>query len=232
MDTLKTLVVMGVMAAVGYGVYVSVWQKPEPSTLDNVPPYTTPPTVQIPGLGSSSSQTPGETPSGMTNNPSALFGNGSASGYSANPTADPAPGGSMVAATTAGLAPAANPSGATLIAPPAAASSANATQPGTLAAGPPSLLSSGTSNQVPAATYPSSSSAAASLPGATSLAGSLSDGNFQNKFLAFIDAVQKKLEEGRLAEAHSCLVLCTIVPICPRCRPHKSRSYSTDWPAR
>ena len=37
MNTLKTVVVTVVLMAIGYGVYVSLWQKPEQTAADQAP---------------------------------------------------------------------------------------------------------------------------------------------------------------------------------------------------
>lgn len=75
----------------------------------------------------------------------------------------------------------------------------NVPQGGTSPATSATLLSGSPAGSIPAATDPPSYSSS-SLPSASS-----PDSAFQNKFAEFMQAVQKKLEEGRLSEAHLAL---------------------------
>ena len=68
MNSMKTLVVMGLLAAAGYYTYMYMGQKPESSSADPQA-FPSPPTVQIPGLNSPSPQLAGATSSGPSNAP-------------------------------------------------------------------------------------------------------------------------------------------------------------------
>jgi LysM repeat protein len=197
-------VVMGVMAAVGYGVYVTVWQKPEPPGPDVASTATSPPTVQIPGINSPASQMPGATSLESTNATPVLLGGSSAPAFSANPSAASASGGSMVGAAPVGVSSPGN-GGVTLLAPPNQSGTGGGSQPGILGNASPSAFNSTAPNQVPAATYPPANSFAGPSPAGTSALMSSPGGDFSSKYVAFMDAVQKKLEEGRLPEAQLAL---------------------------
>ncbi len=197
MNSMKTLVVMGLLAAAGYWMYMYMGQKPESSSADS---QSTPslPTVQIPGLNSPSPQLAGTTSSGPASTPAALLGAGGAPPFSANSSPILRPSGSAPGSSAPDNSSAAG-GGVTLLNPPGQTNIPNASQGGSPAGSAPDLLSSAKTGQTPAATYPSPN-VSSSLPG-----GSSSDGMFQGKFAEFMQAVQKKLDEGRLPEAHLAL---------------------------
>ncbi|HEY4761960.1 MAG TPA: LysM peptidoglycan-binding domain-containing protein [Thermoguttaceae bacterium] len=228
MNSLKTLMVMGVLAAVVYGMYVSLWEKPQQSALDDAPPFTGPPTVQIPGLNSAAPQSPGLISSTQVN-PAADFSNSSTTGFPANQSTVTATGGSTVDGVAAAVAPPTSSGSLTLLSPPGSTNATSISQTDAPADAMPGFINNTTTNQAPAATYPSSPSAVTPLPLAPPVAtspvtpspiatstaaqpasGSLpatlsSDSAFQSKFAAFMDAVQKKLDEGKLSEAQLAL---------------------------
>jgi lipoprotein-anchoring transpeptidase ErfK/SrfK len=81
MNTLKTVVVTVILMAVGYGVYVSLWQKPDP----NAASTSSVPTASIPGQGSTNGQSSSVSPPpspGTLGPQSPLFGSNSRSGNS------------------------------------------------------------------------------------------------------------------------------------------------------
>jgi len=195
---MKTLVVMGLLAAAGYYTYMYMGQKPESSSAD-AQAFPNPPTVQIPDLNTPSPQLAGATSSGPVNAPATLLGAGGAPPVPANSSPFLSPSGSTAPGPAAG-----NPStaggGVTLLNPPGQTNTPNASPGNSPAGSTPSLLSSATAGQTPATTYPPSNAAPSSSPAATS-----PDGMFQSKFAEFMQGVQKKLDEGRLPEAHLAL---------------------------
>jgi len=205
MNSMKTLMVMCVLAVGGYWAYMYMGQKPD-SPPANAQTFINPPTVQIPGLNSPAPQLTGATSSGSANtSPTspALIGGGSAPALSANPSPILGSNGSTAGSPAAGVAPPASAGGVVLINPPGPANISNVTiSNAPQSASPstsPSLLSGATAGQAPAATYapPNVSSSALAAPS--------SDNNFQSKFAALMEAVRKKLDEGRLSEAHLAL---------------------------
>jgi hypothetical protein len=197
MNSMKTLVVMCLLAAAGYWMYMYMGQKTESPPAD-AQAFTSPPTVQIPGLNSPSPQVAGGTSSVPENAPATLLGAGSASSLPANSSPIPGQGGSTSGTSIVGNAPPAG-GGVTLLTPPGPTSIPNASQGSVPGGTMPNLLSGAAAGQTPAATYPQPS-AAPSSPAAPS-----SDGTFQGKFAEFMQAVQKKLDEGRLSEAQLAL---------------------------
>lgn len=188
------MMVMGVLAVAGYWMYMYMGPKPDSSPAD-AQAFPSPPTVQIPGLNSPAPQLMGATSSGPASAPSALLGGGSAPPFSANPSPMSAPSVSVPGTPVAGSASPAGAGSVTLLTPPGPTNNPNASLGTSPAIATPSLLSGTKAGQTPAATYPPPDSA--SSPAASSL-----DNNFQGKFAEFMQAVQKKLDEGRLSEAH------------------------------
>jgi hypothetical protein len=197
MNSMKTLVVMCLLAAAGYWMYMYMGQKPESPPAD-AQAFSSPPTVQIPGLNSPSPQVAGGTSSGPANAPATLLGAGGAPSVPANSSPFLSPSGSTTGNPATGPAPPAG-SGVTLLNPPGPTGIPNASQGSVPGGTMPNLLTGAAAGQTPAATYPQPS-ATPSSPAAPS-----SDGTFQGKFAEFMQAVQKKLDEGRLSEAQLAL---------------------------
>ncbi len=181
MNTIKTVVVTVVLMAVGYGVYVSLWQKSEPAAAERASDTPEMPTVQIPGQGSPDVQTAGDSVPPGTNTPpplpgslgsqTPLFGSNSGSGNSAS----------------AGLPSGAGLSGGvTLIPGPSAEKVPNA----------PFIPAPGTAPGAVSPLASPSSGAAANPPG-----GASAQDEFREKYLSFIQQVQKTLDDGKLPEA-------------------------------
>jgi hypothetical protein len=199
MNSMKTLVVLCLLAAAGYWMYMNMGPKPESPPAD-AQALPNPSTVQVPGLNSSPPQLANGGPNGPTTPPATLLGPGSAPPLSAGSSLAPGPGSVMPGNLSAG--PAASPGGsAALLTPPgqgsAPNSAPNTSQSGIPAVATPNLLSGASPGQTPAATYPP--------PDAASSPTSLPDSAFQSKFSEFMQSVHKKLDEGRLAEAHLAL---------------------------
>jgi lipoprotein-anchoring transpeptidase ErfK/SrfK len=211
MNSLKTLFIVAVLGAVAYGVYVSINRNPEtPETTDVAPVWPEAPQVQMPGPGAAMPQYP--PPAGAAADMAPPFSSGPTGTRPGGPLAADAP-------TTAGGSAAAPPY----------ASLGNTTPPTSAPSngGSPLYPSSGdigTSDNVASA---SAALGAASRqgppgygdtqgPGANSLRGPqgppsdpLPGRPAQNvaeeKYMAFLQAVQMKLDEGRLDEALSAL---------------------------
>ncbi|MGA2060648.1 MAG: L,D-transpeptidase family protein [Thermoguttaceae bacterium] len=199
MNSMKTLVVMGLLAAAGYYTYMYMGQKPETTSAD-AQAFPNSPSVQIPGPNSPPSQLAGATPTGPASAPATLLSAGSPPPLSANSSPFLSPSGLTAGSPASSNAPPAG-AGVTLLNPPGQTNIPNATPASSAAGSAPVLLGSPTAAQTPAATgYPPSNAAPSSSPAATS-----ADGMFQSKFAEFMQAVHKKLDEGRLSEAHLAL---------------------------
>jgi LysM repeat protein len=180
MNSMKTMIVMGLMAAAGYWMYMNVGQKPETSP-GNAQAFISPPTVEIPGLNGAAPQMAGANSVSQANNPPALLGGG---------------------ATTAG------DKNVTMITPPMPSDKPNVSQGGAPSGAAPSLLSVAPTDQTPTAVYPppqaSSSQNSSPYTPAQPSTPTL-DNDFQTKFAEFMQTVMKTLDEGRLGEAHLAL---------------------------
>jgi hypothetical protein len=180
MNTVKTVVVTVILLAVGYGIYVSLWQKPDTTASEKDSPA--PPTVQIPGQESSIIQPPGISPksvtsslppTGMLGSQAPLFGTNSRGGNAGGPTAPPPLNSSNDSVT---LIP--GPAGEK---PPAS----------------PSIPSPGIAPGVnPLSSVPPGDTANPS--GSGSLAGR---NDFRANYFSFIKQVEKTLDDGKLPEA-------------------------------
>jgi LysM repeat protein len=206
MSSMKTLIVLCVLSVAGYWMYMNLWQKPETAPA-NAQAYLDPPSVQIPGLPSPASQLTGTPSASSAFSAPTLLGSGSTPAVSSNTNQMPGPFGSTAIDPAANPAPTADGSGVTLLSPPGQNSGQNnpstsqniATSPGT----PQNLLRGSTAATTPTAAYPSPyNSPSASTESSTE---SIPDADFQNTFAELMRAIQKKLDEGRLAEAHSAL---------------------------
>ncbi|MGW8257124.1 MAG: L,D-transpeptidase family protein, partial [Thermoguttaceae bacterium] len=208
METLKTLVVMVVMAGVGYGVYVSVWQKSDATILDNAPAYK-PPNVQVPGLDASGSQTAGSSSVEPAQLGSVSPGNEAAAGQCANSTASNAFGGSCCEMPTNSMASSSSTRRRSdtpaLLSPSAATSQASGTQWGNENGGNnmnagPNLLTSTTPNNNPPTGYHSSAQSTQSIPTTAQAIPGVGQ-NVQSEFTSLMDTVQKQLEANKLSDA-------------------------------
>jgi hypothetical protein len=211
MSSLKTIMVMGVLAAAGYWMYMNMGQKPDSSPAD-AQALSSLPMVQIPGLNSPAPQLAGGTSSAPVGAPPALMGGGVAPAFTTNPSPMPGSGGSIPSSPATGSASPAGAGGVTLINPPSQAGSTdipNVSQGGSTAGAQPSFLSGVKADQTPAATYPPQNASAA--PVASPL-----DSNSQSKFAEFMQAVYKKLDEGRLSEAQLSLSVLYDYPDLPQ----------------
>jgi lipoprotein-anchoring transpeptidase ErfK/SrfK len=220
-NSVKNLLILAVLGAVGYGLYVSlartnVETEPPSGVADFSP---TGPKVELPGkpssggplaLSSSAPQrgaVPGAGQGGTTPPP---FASSPAASPPAVTTLTPYPSSASTTAPsavpplgTASTAPA-GPA-ATLGAPTSPDGIASATPPTAAGAlvGPSSPLRDPTSGDAVRNLTPPSEVAVPS--GVASSTANPSDSVVQNKFTAFMDAVQKNLAEGKLAEAHLAL---------------------------
>jgi hypothetical protein len=223
---LKNLLIIAVLAAVGYGVYVSLARNnadssPPPGVADGWP---TVPKVELPSTKASPS--PGG-PLPLSTPLSAQTSDAVAS----QPTAQPG----VNMGTLAPLAPPPvaastnNPLGAAPSTAPAVPYSSSPMPPSTPVAslGQPTTPATTTNMAMPNALSTTTGSSAAPPVGSTPPAESVrnlapppsasafnnasppaagaTDPLLQSKFAAFMDAVQKKLDEGKLAEAHAAL---------------------------
>ena len=213
MNSMKPIVVLVILAAAGYWMYMNLWQKPasDPTTAQG---SFNPPTVQIPGLNQTAPQLSGVAPIQTTNAAPTLLGSGSPAQYPANPAQNTMPGNTSAANLTNGFPPSTDPNNVTLLAPPGQTNNLIPqlnTSPNAPVGTTPTLLNGATAGQTPTATYPSSGAtsqaplSAAPLSTSPSDAAPSVDGAFQNTFIEFINSVQKNLDEGRLTEAHLAL---------------------------
>ena len=197
MNTVKTVVVTVILMAVGYGVYVSLWQKPEQTAADKAPGAPAMPTVQIPGQGSANMQMPGVSagggPNSMPASPGTLGSQAPLFGSNARNISSgggapglPSAGGSNNGVALIPPAPGAeNPPAAPLLPAPGMGAGSN----------PPSVTPPG---------------------GATNPQGdALSQDEFREKYLSFIQHTQKMLEDGKLSEALNELTTVYELPTLP-----------------
>ena len=216
MNFLKNLLIIAVLAAVGYGVYTSLTKNTEPGQPAGVAAgWPAAPKVELPSAKASTALGGPLALGESTARPSVAAG--SESGGMAAPLAAPAATGPAIAPPMTPVAPYAS-SAAPFAAPPSSSSPAPPASPAvTLGAPVPP-------DAVPAATAASSSwppesqasapeavrnlapppeaAAARSVPPSSASPG---DCMLQSKFVAFMDAVQKKLDEGKFADAHLAL---------------------------
>jgi hypothetical protein len=188
MSSMKTLMVMCVLGAAGYWMYINMGHKLESAPAD-APEYASPPTVQIPGLNTADAQTAAILPGGSSSAPPPLFGGSSQVGIVANTSP----------VSTSGVPSPTDVSGASLLAPPLASNATNSPQVETAPGTTSGLPGGATANQTPSAVYPAPSNA--SPPSISSVP----ENSFQSKFDSLMQAIQKNLEAGRLAESHLAL---------------------------
>jgi LysM repeat protein len=185
MSSLKNLMIVAVLAAVGYGVYASLSRNTDANqSANSLQGWPAVPKVELPGAKSLGTPLAGTIPLGKPSSypPLTPPGGAGASGAAAPPFT-PGP-----AAVAPGSTPGVSPGVAPVVpypssSPPAAAQTTPSDAVRNLGP-PPDVLAGG-------AAAPSAAPAADSL--------------FQAKFSAFMQAVQKKLDEGKLAEAHLAL---------------------------
>lgn len=174
MNTVKTVVVTVVLMAVGYVVYISLWQKPDPASTDKTAESPGGPVVQLPGQESPSTplpqtsaaaNAPSVPPVGTLGSQAPLFGSNSRPMNNAPPAAQPPLGSANDRVT--------------LIPGPAGE------KPPTAPSIPAPVIAPPTADANPA---PASGVAAA-------------PDTFRANYLSFIKQVQAMLDEGRLPEA-------------------------------
>ena len=185
MSSLKNLMIVAVLAAVGYGVYASLSRNTDANQSANSSQgWPAAPKVELPGAKSLGTPLTGTIPLGKPSSyPPLTPPNSAGMSGAAAPPFTPVP-----AAVAPGSAPGVSPGVAPVVpypssSPPAAAQTTPSDVVRNLGP-PPDVLTGG-------AAAPSAAPAADSL--------------FQAKFSAFMQAVQKKLDEGKLAEAHLAL---------------------------
>jgi hypothetical protein len=172
MNTVKTVAITVLLMAVGYGVYVSLWQKPEKNTADKPSDSPAIPTVQMGSPSGSSSQVPrvsvrGSSTSLMSPTPGTL--------------SSPAP---LFGSNSRGGTPGASGNSVTLI-------------PGPNGEKPPATPSI----PAPALT-PDSNLSPAAVSNSPANPGSLKEQEeFLAQYKSFIQSIQKMLDEGKLPEA-------------------------------
>ncbi|OHB72867.1 MAG: hypothetical protein A2V70_04455 [Planctomycetes bacterium RBG_13_63_9] len=206
MNSMKTLLVVAVLAAVAYGVYLQINRNPQTASLpEGAPEWVEPPNVQMPGPGMESPQLPLGAPSPGTwaetgpapaysLGPATLAGNGStAMGPPAYPVPPPTSSASPYGSVAQEAPPAyqgplpnssASPYGSVAQEPPPA-------YPGENLGGPSASVPSGPNAAIPNAGLPG-----AGLPEALGAAGGAAGGS--NKFAAFMQGVYAKLDKGDL----------------------------------
>ena len=211
MNSLKTLFIVAVLGAVAYGVYVSINRNPEtPATTDIAPVWPEAPQVQMPGPGAAMPQYP--PPAGAAADMGPPFSSG--------PTGAPA-GGPFAAdtSTTAGGSAAAPPYAPLGTPAPPLGTVTNGGQPpyhssGDIGASGNVASTSTTlgagSRQGPPGYGDTQGLGANSLrgpqgPPSDRLPGGPAQNGAEEKCIALHQAVQAKLDEGRLAEALSAL---------------------------
>jgi len=215
MSSLKTLVIVGLLAAVGYGVYVSMTRSPRPSTDPGANPTwsnNTPgtaqnaPKVQVPGPGTAAPQLPSSSAAAANSK-----GGGIGLPFSPGPASAAGPSGTPPVPALPGSVAGTGPS--SLAPPPAFVGTAgpSAEMPRDIA--PPSTLS-------PPPGYPAIAEKAAP-PSVYSAAGSAAgnpqslDGEMLAKFTAFMQSIQAKLDEGHLDDGLKDLTMLYNVPELP-----------------
>jgi lipoprotein-anchoring transpeptidase ErfK/SrfK len=210
MNSLKTLFIIAVLGAVAYGVYVSINRNSEtPGALDNAPAWPEAPQVQIPGPGAATPQFP---PGGSGVEMAPRFSSGQAS----------VPSGDQMAADTAMAGRGSMP------APPYGSLGSSAPAIGTPPHGTPGAYpfasgAGGSGDTAAGGIAPRAGNvtaapgdaetlglAANSLRGTQSptsdpVAGRVAQARAEDKFAALMEAIQAKLDEGHLAEAHLAL---------------------------
>jgi lipoprotein-anchoring transpeptidase ErfK/SrfK len=206
MNSLKTLFIIAVLGAVAYGVYVSINRNPEtPPASDSAPAWPEAPEVQLPGPGAATPQFPPAVSGGDT---APRF----SSGLTAAPADGPLAAGSPRTASGANAAPPYASLGTP--APPIGAPPTG-TAPAYPSTGAPAAAGSvaspdtagGAGNLRGAPSHADTSGLAANslrpAPGSVSElpAGQAAENGADEKLTAFMQAVQTKLDEGRLAEA-------------------------------
>lgn len=188
MNSVKSVLLVAVLAAVAYGVYVSITRNPQASTTTADPGWA--PVVQMPGPGAANGQMPGGGPIGGGMDYSAPAGGTSAVAPPFVPSGPMAPGPGGPPAPTAIPYPAPDYRGS-LGAPIGGNFGVGAVEREPSAARGDSLLrSDNLGGYDPAAARQPVPPAAASPEAA-----------LRAKFAAFMEAVQAKLNEGKLAEA-------------------------------
>jgi hypothetical protein len=182
MNTVKTVVVTVVLLAIGYGVYVSLWQRPDPAAAEKTTDAPPAPTALLgqesPGALSPHAPTAGSAPSvpavGTLGSQTPLFGSNSRPATNAPPAAQPPLGSSNDRVT--------------LI-------------PGPAGEKPPATPSIPAPGIVPGVNPPAVAPPAAN-PNPPPAAGvAATPDNFRANYLSFIKQVQTTLDEGRLPEA-------------------------------
>lgn len=176
MNLVKNLLIIAVLAAVGYGVYVSLARNnADPSSPPGVAEgWPTVPKVEMP-------QVAVNPPSGSSlplSAPSSPLAMGGSSPQAASPSVG------------LGVTP-------PFTLPPAGGSLASPPSNPIASLGPPTSPEAATTMTMP--------NAVANAMGNQNASPAATDRLLQNKFAAFLDAVRKKLDEGKLAEAHAAL---------------------------
>ncbi|MEN6558902.1 MAG: L,D-transpeptidase family protein [Thermoguttaceae bacterium] len=218
MNSLKNLLILIVLGAIGYGLYNSLAKSniESSSSSETAPPW-------------SATSTNLDVSNGATASPNSLALKAPGVPPAVQPT-------TAIPPSTSPLQPASPAAPYASSVPPTMASTSTASTPASAAfdapsAAPPSVVRPSVPNPaptmpdrptaLPATSNPTSSLAAANTesssnslssvvrnlappPGATAAANTV-DTLVQSKFTAFMDAVKKKLDEGKLAEAHLAL---------------------------
>jgi len=204
MSSLKNLMIVAVLASVGYGVYVSLSRNTDSNQSANSSQgWPAVPKVELPGAKSLGTPLTGTIPLGKPSAyPLLTPPNSAGMGGSTAPPFTPGP-----AAVAPGSTPGVSPGVVPVVpypssSPPAAAIGAPvAPDAATAAMAPPAAQTTPSDAVRNLGPPPDMLAGGAAAPSAAPAADSL----FQAKFSAFMQAVQKKLDEGKLAEAHLAL---------------------------
>lgn len=212
MNSLKPVFVVVVLAAVAYGVYVSINRNPETTALDDAPPWAGGPKVQMPGQGSSPPQSPGG-PNVQIPGPNAQIPAPASAGSQV-----PGPGAarSVPAGGTAAAARPYGPIGASGGGPTGNSSPTAAGPGGTTpqrftppASRPKAVMASAAGASALAArpnpVRPSAPSAPAKAPPSDLVPGASPPNTARINFATYLQNVRQKLNKGQLAEAHLAL---------------------------
>jgi len=194
MNSLKTLVICAVLAAVAYGVYVSISRNPETASLpDNAPLWSDGPQGQIPAPDAEKAKFPaGNPPAPMA------WNDGSASQFSRNPTMSPGGNGAEMNPSAMGAGNASMPS----FTPPQTLPTPVDVSTGGPACSHPYSPPPGMQIDSPNSGYASAGSTSASgMPSAYELPGPTPQSASLETFSELMQQVQSKLDQDRLREA-------------------------------
>ncbi|MBN2473079.1 MAG: LysM peptidoglycan-binding domain-containing protein [Pirellulales bacterium] len=201
MNSAKTLLICLVLAAVAYGVYVSISRRPETAGLTDIaPPWSQDSQGQPLGADSATPQFPGAGPNGAVADPAAS-GFGAAPSYpgvsAAGPTGGTPPMGPPAGGTAPAFVPPSGPPAPVGAMDPATAGP----YPSGSIAGPASGPPPSAFDQLNSLRAPAGGPVGAEVPGSNPLAGRSLETTPTDAFSAYMQDVQAKLDQNQLADA-------------------------------